>query len=121
MGSKITKGVRAGIELNPEKLTFLTETGETHSIVLKDLLDGEDNTNAALAYANLIVLQNMAERQADLAQAMNDLAQAIRGVVPAQGSAAFTPDAVDGLVDSMFKRMTGLFAAAGMKLPNAGG
>ena len=117
----IQKGVQANLELDHEKVSFLMPDGSTFKVQLQTILDKGD-TQSALVYAQLIVLQNLATRQSDLAAAMVQLANAVRAMVPSSGqnSAAMTPNAVETLVDGMFDRMTKLFVTAGMKLPNSG-
>jgi hypothetical protein len=126
MGSgEIQKELLASIELDAEKVSFGMPDGEVFKVQLRTILE-KGNTEDALAYANLIMLRTIAERQGELASAMNTLALAIRAMVvpptvPSQGLASFTPGAVNEVVDGMFKRLMDLFAAAGMKFPTPGG
>ena len=119
MTDEIQKEVMASIELDAEKVSFNMPDGEVFKLQLRTILEKGD-IPTALQYANLIMLRTVAEKQGELAMALNAMANAVRGIVPSQNSAAFTPDAVNGLVDGMFGRLTNLFEAAGMKLPKSG-
>lgn len=115
MTEEIQKSRQATIELDHEKVSFITSDGELFTIQMKTILEKGD-TNAALAYANLFILRTLAERQADLASAVNDLAAAFRGL---------TSNAMVGsseeVVDKMMGKLNQMLSAAGMRIPTPPG
>ncbi len=119
MPDEIQKEVMASIELDAEKVSFNMPDGEVFKLQLRTILEKGD-TPTALQYANLIMLRTVAEKQGELAMALNAMANAVRGMVPQQSTAGFSPNAVEDLVGTMFDRMTNLFEAAGMKPPKTG-
>lgn len=108
----ITKELQASIELDQEKVSFCMPDGSVHKVELQAVLDSGD-VEAALSYAQLLVLRNISEQQSRLADAMTVMANTLR-TTSQQG-----PPVVDydSIIDKVFGKVTDMARSSGMSMP----
>jgi hypothetical protein len=116
---EIKHGVEPTMTVGQEEVVFTMGDGGEHKIVLKDILES-GAAGAALAYAQLILLQALIHQQKELAGAMNALANVLRELVgqpPQQTSAVDMPRVAQDAATAI----VGALKSAGVPLPSIPG
>lgn len=109
----IVQQEEARVEMGHEEVVFVTKDGKRHVISMVNILE-KGTTDQALAYAQLVLAQATIHQISGLARAMNELASALKSIIPPEGERKDPQD----VINSSITTVIGALKNAGVPVPN---
>jgi hypothetical protein len=108
---EVKRGVEARVEMGHEEVVFVTSDGQRHSVSMREIVEN-GTPDQMLVYAQLVLLQAIHQQQGSLAQAMTNLAEAMRALT--SGASAQDPQET---AKTAVSTLLSTLKAAGIPLP----